>query len=52
MDAQRAQSVGAGRWMRLGTLGLTLMALLALGGCGQKGPLKLPPPISTGIPSA
>jgi predicted small lipoprotein YifL len=30
--------------MRIGFLALSLLYALALGGCGQKGPLYLPPP--------
>jgi predicted small lipoprotein YifL len=40
-------SVGAGRRWRWALVGMTLIGLLALGGCGQKGPLRLPPPAST-----
>ncbi|EIC23241.1 LPS translocon maturation chaperone LptM [Thiorhodovibrio frisius] len=31
-------------WLRLGLLGLILLALLCLAACGQKGPLYLPEP--------
>ncbi|MCZ8234691.1 MAG: LPS translocon maturation chaperone LptM [Inhella sp.] len=42
MKANR--SVEVGRWWRLGLTVMALSGVLALSGCGQKGPLKLPPP--------
>jgi hypothetical protein len=43
---KRARSVGARRPRLATLLGLTLTTVMLLGGCGQKGPLKLPPPAS------
>jgi len=50
LEDKAAPSVGAPSPRYRNALALTLLALVLLGGCGQKGPLKLPPPTALKAP--